>query len=367
MEATEVDGRGASDGRRARGRARARSTRPSTARCSTSLVGHPAARGAAATASRSATSTRPTSATSTTSSTTTGPSRCASTTEIQRRYQGIPWVNSIAADRSGDGLLLDAGRDPERRPTSRPTECNVGAAGFEAARAADPRRLALGVQLGDEPGRASRPGPSRPTRSRRLFRDDYVHNGNDSHWLTNPEEPLDRLRPDHRDRGRRAHLPHPDRPDPGRRSGSPAPTGCRASGFNLRSLEQVALGNRQYLGELWRDELVDALRGGARRPPARLERPGRRLAAPATRSRDWDLRDDLDSNGAILFRRFATEPARQLPVPADRASRARPARARRLLFTNPSTRTPTRSTRPAAGSTSPTRWSAWRSPTRSPT
>ena len=67
----------------------------------------------------------------------------------------------------------------------------------------------------------------------------------------------------------------------------------------------MALGNRQYLGELWRDGLVtlcEAAPGGqllGSSGPVDVSGACQPLA-------DWDLRDNLDSNGAILFRRFAT-------------------------------------------------------------
>ena len=51
--------------------------------------------------------------------------------------------------------------------------------------------------------------------------------------------------------------------------------------------------NRQYAGELWRDQLWDMCE----------QTPGAEEACPALRA--WDLHDDLDFSGAILFRRFA--------------------------------------------------------------
>ena len=75
--------------------------------------------------------------------------------------------------------------------------------------------------------------------------------------------------------------------------------------FDLRSLEKVALGNRQYLGELWRDSLVglcDAAPGGFL-----LGSSGPvDVSGACDPLRNWDLHDNLDSAGAILFRRFAT-------------------------------------------------------------
>ena len=79
--------------------------------------------------------------------------------------------------------------------------------------------------------------------------------------------------------------------------------GLRRQGLHLRKLAKVALGNRQYAGELWRDELVafceanPSLAGTS--GPVDVSGACPVLAA-------WDVRDDLDSAGAILFRRFVS-------------------------------------------------------------
>ena len=58
-------------------------------------------------------------------------------------------------------------------------------------RPAGPRRVALRLHWGGkEPGAADEgllPNSRIPFR----FRRDYVHNGNDSHWLANPSAPLE--------------------------------------------------------------------------------------------------------------------------------------------------------------------------------
>ena len=105
-----------------------------------------------------------------------------------------------------------------------------------------------------------------------LFRDDYVHNGNDSHWLTNPEEPItgdDRIIGiEDAERTYRTRIGLIQIEE--RLAGT---DGLPGKGFDRSSLQKVALGNRQYLGELWRDDLVSLLRLGARRPAHRLQRP----------------------------------------------------------------------------------------------
>ncbi len=204
------------------------------------------------------------------------------------------------------------------------------------------------------------PGIFGPAAIPRLIRRDYVENGNDSHWLSNPEEPLtgfDRVIGDEattRSLRTRLGLVMIEQ----RIAGT---DGLRGEGFGLQGLARVALGNRQYAGELWRDELVAFCEanptvvgnGRAGRRPRRLPDP-RRLG-PARRPR-LGRRDPL--------------PALRLSAARATSSRCRPAsraatpRARRRSSTSRSTR-PIRSTR-RAGSTPTTRWSAGRSATRSP-
>jgi acyl-homoserine-lactone acylase len=129
-----------------------------------------------------------------------------------------------------------------------------------------------------------------------------VHNGNDSHWVSNPEQPLtgyDRvIGEEGTQRSLRTRLGLVMAIE--RMAGT---DGLAGKGFTLRKLAGVALGNRQYAGELWRDELVahcesnPTLTGAS--GPVDVSAACPVLAA-------WDGRDDLDSPGAILFRRFVS-------------------------------------------------------------
>ncbi len=138
-----------------------------------------------------------------------------------------------------------------------------------------------------------------------LVRPDYVTNGNDSHWLSNPEEPLtgfDRIIGiENAERTMRTRLGLVQVED--RLAGEDGLPGNR---FNRRILQRVAVGNRQYAGELWRDSVVsmcESAPGGflmGASGPVNVSGACEPLKA-------WNLRDDLDSNGAILFRRFVSQ------------------------------------------------------------
>ncbi len=221
---------------------------------------------------------------------------------IERKYQGLPWVNSIAADSEGHAYYSMQGSIPNV-PDELAARCNTLQGAYET--------LGLPVLDGsrsdcnwESDPDAVAPGTFPPDEVPTLFRDDYVHNGNDSHWLTNPESPLtgyDRIigieRAERSYRTRLGLVQIEDRLD-----GSDGLPGRR---FDRKSLQKVALGNRQYLGELWRNPLVtlcDAAPGGIL-----LGSNGPVAVGPACDVlRDWNVRDNLDSSGAILFRRFAS-------------------------------------------------------------
>jgi len=72
--------------------------------------------------------------------------------------------------------------------------------------------------------------------------------------------------------------------------------------YTLGQLQDAVFNNRQYAGELWRDELVEFCEAnptvtGTSGP---VDVSG---ACPILKA--WDVHDNLDSAGAILFRRFA--------------------------------------------------------------
>jgi acyl-homoserine-lactone acylase len=219
---------------------------------------------------------------------------------IERKIQGIPWVNSIAADRKGRAYYSMDGAIPNV-PDEKATSCSgaLGLALFPATGipVLDGSRSACNWDTDTD---AVVPGIFGPEAIPRLFRRDYVENGNDSHWLSNPEQPLtgyDRVIGDEattRSLRTRLGLTMIEQ----RLAGT---DGLAGKGFTLRTLARVALGNRQYAGELWRDELVafceqNPILAGSAGP---VDVSG---ACPVLAA--WDGLDDLDSKGAILFRRF---------------------------------------------------------------
>ena len=231
---------------------------------------------------------------------------------VQRRYQGVPWVNSIAADSKGRAYYSMQGAIPNV-PDELAAQCNVAEAGFET----------LGLPILDGSRRACdwekdpdavAAGTFPPDEVPTLTRRDYTHNGNDSHWLTNPEEPFegfDRLIGiEDAERSYRTRIGLIQIAE--RIAGT---DGLPGQKFTRRSLEQVALGNRQYLGELWRDELVTLCDANPTGILVGSDGPVE-VAEGCDAVESWNLRDDLGpaSGGALVFRRFATNLIANFPA-----------------------------------------------------
>lgn len=108
--------------------------------------------------------------------------------EIQQ-INGLPWVNTVAADRRGRALYMgvtvvpDVSAEKQARCVAERYRKLV-ASGVLVLDGSDPR-CAWGDTAGTrQPGIV--PGDRLPI----LWRDDYVQNSNDSAWLSNPKAPL---------------------------------------------------------------------------------------------------------------------------------------------------------------------------------
>lgn len=210
----------------------------------------------------------------------------------QERYQGIPWVNTIAADRDGNAYYADQSVVPNV-PDSHVSECAtspVARAVFELAGLPilDGSRSACAWKRDED---AADPGIIGPAKLPRLERADYVSNHNDSAWLSNPEAPITgyaRIVGDQATaRSLRTRLGLTMIRE--RLAGT---DGLGAPGFTLGKLRRISFGNRMYAGELMRADVLALCRSEDVDQAAcdAIER--------------WDLHADLDSRGALLFQEF---------------------------------------------------------------
>ncbi|MEY4784756.1 MAG: hypothetical protein RIR41_2691 [Pseudomonadota bacterium] len=137
-----------------------------------------------------------------------------------------------------------------------------------------------------------------------LFRSDYVSQSNDSHWLTNPNQPLAGFSPIFGDeataRSIRTRLGIDIVDD--RVAGKDGLPGAK---FNLATLQGALYQNRHLGAEIARDDLVKHCKSLGD------EKLGPACAALA----GWDMKVNLDSRGAHLFHLFAENGGLQFKVP----------------------------------------------------
>jgi acyl-homoserine-lactone acylase len=228
--------------------------------------------------------------------------------DILKKYEGIPWVNTIVADRTGHALYADIGAIPNVS-NAKANSCNtaLGAATFKllGLPVLDGSRSACNWGTDKD---AIEPGLFGPSHLPHLFRDDYVTNSNDSYWLSNPHHPLTgfaRIIGDENTarslRTRIGLIMTQDRVDHG--------------GFTLRDMQNMVFSDRQYAGELTRDALVQMCRSmpGGLAPTS--SGPPVQVGSACDVLAHWDLHENLDSKGAVLFRRFWDHASSAEPSP----------------------------------------------------
>ena len=247
-------------------------------------------------------------------------------------------------------------------PDAKATGC-AGALGPRALprhRDPDPRRLALGVRLGHGP-RRGRPRDLRAVCAAAPLPRDYVTNGNDSHWLSNPEQPLEGYDADHRRRAHERSL----RTRLGLLHGPAAARGhrrpARATGFTLT---QARPGSRSATASTPAScgATSSSLSASRARRWSGRSGPCRRQRRLPRRSPRGTCDDDLDAPGAVLFRRFVAAAARS------RCRRCRPAsRAATACSTTRSSTYPFDRQRPGQHSARPQHREPARVGARSPT
>jgi acyl-homoserine-lactone acylase len=161
----------------------------------------------------------------------------------------------------------------------------------------------------DSDPKAATPGIYPPQALPQIFRDDFTSNSNDSYWLTNPKQPLEgfgRIFGEERtERSLRTRLSLKLIED--RVAGV---DGLGAPKFDLKTVQGVLFNNRNLGAELTRDSLVGLCRRAAAGANPELADACAALAG-------WDLKLDLDSRGAHVFRLFAEKGGLRFKVPFD--------------------------------------------------
>ena len=231
--------------------------------------------------------------------------RAQSVADLQaaiEEHQGLPWVNTMAADDTGRCWYIDASTTPNLSPEAEEQ--------FLANLESDPfTQLAFGLRVAlldgsdpvfewvDEPGARS-PGIVPLERLPRLERDDHVFNANDPYWLANATEFGDEgpvlcglyQRPvSPRTRTNATFLAG---------EGPVLPSGPGGT-FTVDDLVAAVLGNHSLLATQLKDEIVTRCRA-----VGTVTAEGREveLGGACDLLDAWDGRFELDSVGAVIWR-----------------------------------------------------------------
>jgi acyl-homoserine-lactone acylase len=201
------------------------------------------------------------------------------------RIVGLPWINTVAADRYGQVLYADASVVPHVLPEQFASDCLLQAdlLTFDGSRSA----CTWGSD-GDAP-----PGIFGASHAPSMLRTDYVANSNDSYWLTNARQlltgpPPSGFSPLYGPIDVAQHLRT--------RAGfiQIEEMLARKSRLVLDDLQTLVFADRIYAAELILPELL----------PACLGTSDVLLAQACSVLAAWDRKANLDSRGAVLFREF---------------------------------------------------------------
>ncbi len=108
------------------------------------------------------------------------------------KYQGVPWVNTIAADSKGNAMYADVSVVPNLTD-ERVAECNtpgIGTVAWASAKLAVLDGSTSSCDMQNAKGSVA-PGTMAAKDMPLQIRKDYGSNANDSYWLSNPKKPLE--------------------------------------------------------------------------------------------------------------------------------------------------------------------------------
>jgi acyl-homoserine-lactone acylase len=209
----------------------------------------------------------------------------------------VPWVNTIAADRSGNALYADI-QVVAHVTDELAQRCNTpfGAALFEGTGLSVLDGSRVDCAWGNDPD-ALVPGTFGPSRMPVLTRADYVENSNDSPWLSNPHQPIT---------GYPRIMGDVETERSGRtRMGITAiEEQLERGGFTRRSMQDLLFADRSWAGERAAADtaaMCESFPGGrAPTSDGGTVEVGNACAALS----NWDQRMTVRSRGALLFERY---------------------------------------------------------------
>ena len=196
---------------------------------------------------------------------------------------GIPWVNTIAADRNGDALHADITAVPGVSAEF-VAECATPFSGLVADRLTLLNGTRSDCNWRDDaadPASGLLPASDQAVRVRR----DYVTNSNDSYWISNPSTPYEQLSPILGDFERALTLRT-------RSNFIETETVLESGNFDRDAAKALVFGNRSLAADMVVEPLLTQCQSREE-----LSEACGALAA-------WDRKFEADSQGAYLFVRF---------------------------------------------------------------
>lgn len=212
--------------------------------------------------------------------------------EAALSLQGVSWTNTIAADRDGTAFYADISVVPNV-DAELIGRCQVPVEG------ASRNLVILDGSRPDcewqEAPASHIPGAMPADNMPRIRRDDYVHNANDSYWLSTPRQPLQGFSPIIGAENAAVSLRT--------RAGLTFIEAALASGRKMQAqdLQDMLFSHRHFGAELFLDEVLTLCAGDT---VVTLETGDVDIGAACTALSAWDRREDIDSRGAHVWREF---------------------------------------------------------------
>ncbi len=231
---------------------------------------------------------------------------------VFKEYNGIPWVNTMYADDKGNAFYVDGTRVPKlsrkaidgfklslKNDLLTSTLNNMGIVLLNGSDSMYEWQGDIGPGLVPFEG-IDGEGGIKEYEAPKLLRRDFIANSNNSHWLTNPEEPLEGYSP----------LFGPEKTPRSLRTRMGLKLLKDSAGadgrFSADEIREALFSDRMLLGELVYDQLLE-----------RCPREGIKMVeldsgesvdiVPACSALEkWDGRVKLDSTAAHVFREFGS-------------------------------------------------------------
>ncbi|MGB1701108.1 MAG: penicillin acylase family protein, partial [Nannocystaceae bacterium] len=219
--------------------------------------------------------------------------------------QGVPWVNTMSAGKDGRAWYADTTPSPNLSQETIDWWLDARENDFVVSSLWGNGVVCLDGSTSrdewvEEDG-AREPGLVPFAKVPKLERDDFIFNANDSYWLANPNERLEGFSPMHgeelspQSQRTRMNLVVLE-------EGTAGYAGEDGK-FSLSELEEATLSNRAMTAELLRDEVVAHCAGQTEVVTETGQAPVP-IAEACQLIADWDLRFDVSSVGAIVWREF---------------------------------------------------------------